>query len=178
MVDQDGESWYKSRDLVIRGTQSNVINIKTPFPRPSASNGLNGHHADESHEVVLSETPTPVPSNFHDLSISDANPTAISDSPSNGVDLRNGTIDERANVSKCEGTQENSVKVNETHEYNANPEPEVVSKSPDKLVPSSPSPVMIGTNSPESIVPNKTNDSINNNNVEEKSQKDSLRKVI
>lgn len=178
MVDQEGESWYKNRDWVIRGTQSNVILIKTPVPRPTTTNGLIGHHEEESHEVVLSETPT-VPSNFHDLSISDTNPTPVCDPVPNGVHSMNGNIDEESNISKC--TQENSVKVNETHEDDAKAEPERVSKSPDKLVPLSPSPVMIGSKSPDLTVPNspnKANDSINNNNFEEKSKTIPLQKVI
>lgn len=183
VVDPEGEHWYKTRDVVIRGTQSNVILIKTPVPRPTAinGNGINGHHEDESQGETVSEVPNP-PTNFHDSSISDSVPPKRSSAETtNNAKEAHLINDNKEEEMKESCNQENSVKVNGSHEVVANPESELVSKSPDKLIPSSPTQMKNGTKSSESSeesCANKTSDRINNNNIEEKkSKKNSLRKV-
>ena len=183
VIDPEGEDWYKTRDLVIRGMQSNVIQIKTPVPRPTKTNvnGVNGHHEDESQGETKSEAPNSPPTNFHDLSISESTPPKTSaretTNNTNEVHLTNGNNEE---VMKESCNQEKSVKVDRSHEVAANAEPELVSKSPNKLVPSSTTQGKNGTKSSESSeenCANKTCDSINNNNIEEEKSKNSLRKV-
>lgn len=35
VVDEEADKWYKERKIVVKSTQSNVIFMKTPIPRPS-----------------------------------------------------------------------------------------------------------------------------------------------
>lgn len=183
VIDHDGELWYKSRDLIIRGTQSNVIQLKTPVPRPT-TNGSNGHEGEESPIKPPSEaTPNSPPStNFHDLSISGEKDQRINSTPVREtcespskveVDHQtNGHSQETEKIATNGNHQDDSFKANGTHEEI---EVEVVvSKSPSKLASSSPSadPVMMNgttkSSHQESGEVNKTTtDSINNNNIEE-----------
>lgn len=154
------------------------MHIKTPVPRPSANNGLNGHSEEESQDEVSSAMNTRTP-NFHDLSLSDATAPVCESTPKEEMHLSNGDNEDGRTSKSSNDNPENSVKINGSHEVHLSPEPEL--ESPIKLVPSSQSPVMNGIKSSESKDDkslNKTSDSINNNNVEEKSKKNSLQKVI
>ena len=174
VIDHDGELWYKSRDLIIRGTQSNVIQLKTPVPRPT-TNGSNGHQGEESPIEPASEaTPNSPPSNFHDLSISGEkdqriNSTPVHESPSE-VEVHhqtNGHSQETEQIATNGSHQDDGFKANGTHDE------VVVSKSPSKLA-SSPADTVVMNGTTKSShqesgeeVNKTTTDSINNNNIEE-----------
>lgn len=38
VLDEAADRWYKERKIIVKSGQANVINIKTPVPRPSSTN--------------------------------------------------------------------------------------------------------------------------------------------
>lgn len=53
VIDASDYDWYKSRDLVIKSTQSNIKHTKTPVPRPTANNVNNNNYYYYNNEESL-----------------------------------------------------------------------------------------------------------------------------
>ena len=55
VIDQKEYVWYKERNLIIRSSQSNTVNCKTPVPRPNSNQNKVEQQMNGKNEIELNE---------------------------------------------------------------------------------------------------------------------------
>lgn len=59
VLDAEAEKYYKNKKIVVKGTQSNVLHLKTPVPRPNPATHQSSPSANEDRRSASEGRPSP-----------------------------------------------------------------------------------------------------------------------